>query len=383
MAPERAALLPGLPYKHEPLATNAQQIRLFRLVSINTLKGFGTQGIRIPGQLQTFDLNQCPSFQALSYVWGNANPEQRYTVHLDGFELEVRRNLFDFLELYGSLTKSRFDRIFPTHAHTDKSPYTSWLWIDQICIDESNGKERGHQVQLMKKIYKEAAQVIVWLGRDDKDTANVLADLRKQRSSLGMKIIGSRLEQNHKHSGRRADILAKNEYWSRLWVAQEFCLARTLTLLCCREYDDVRECFGWQSREPEYQINAVNLISLRVERNLEGLRHREAPFILKTFATSKCHDPRDVVYGVLGLWHDKHQTWITVDYNKSVEDVFNDAIRILVKWYVKRHAVVWGKHADEHIDVEGIYRLWHVLYHRTGVKILPDEPTEREIAIAG
>lgn len=34
-------------------------------------------------------------------------------------------------------------------------------------IDQSNSKERGHQVSNMQKIYKRALNVIVWLGAED------------------------------------------------------------------------------------------------------------------------------------------------------------------------------------------------------------------------
>lgn len=37
-------------------------------------------------------------------------------------------------------------------------------WIDAICIDQSNTKERTHQVRMMDQIYADAESVIVWLG---------------------------------------------------------------------------------------------------------------------------------------------------------------------------------------------------------------------------
>ena len=40
------------------------------------------------------------------------------------------------------------------------------MWIDQICIDQSNTEERGHQVAMMADIYRHAILVQVWLGSD-------------------------------------------------------------------------------------------------------------------------------------------------------------------------------------------------------------------------
>jgi hypothetical protein len=38
------------------------------------------------------------------------------------------------------------------------------LWIDQICINQSDVKEKTEQVKVMGRIYRSAEQVRVWLG---------------------------------------------------------------------------------------------------------------------------------------------------------------------------------------------------------------------------
>jgi len=38
------------------------------------------------------------------------------------------------------------------------------MWIDAICIDQSNVEERGSQVQQMRRIFEEAAPTVIWLG---------------------------------------------------------------------------------------------------------------------------------------------------------------------------------------------------------------------------
>jgi hypothetical protein len=44
------------------------------------------------------------------------------------------------------------------------------LWIDTICIDQSNLAERSHRVAMMSHIYSQCAHAIVWLGDFDRDT---------------------------------------------------------------------------------------------------------------------------------------------------------------------------------------------------------------------
>lgn len=41
------------------------------------------------------------------------------------------------------------------------------LWVDAVCIDQENFKERGEQVKIIKQIYTRAARVLVWLGPED------------------------------------------------------------------------------------------------------------------------------------------------------------------------------------------------------------------------
>jgi hypothetical protein len=41
-----------------------------------------------------------------------------------------------------------------------------WIWIDQICIDQVNVRERGTQVNIMKDIYQKSEGTIIWLGPD-------------------------------------------------------------------------------------------------------------------------------------------------------------------------------------------------------------------------
>ena len=45
--------------------------------------------------------------------------------------------------------------------HTDQERR---LWADQICINQKDMKERSQQVQFMNTIYKNASEVLVWLG---------------------------------------------------------------------------------------------------------------------------------------------------------------------------------------------------------------------------
>ncbi|KAK7178548.1 heterokaryon incompatibility protein [Paraphaeosphaeria sporulosa] len=36
------------------------------------------------------------------------------------------------------------------------------LWVDAVCIDQSNTSERTYQVRMLDRIYSEAECVVVW-----------------------------------------------------------------------------------------------------------------------------------------------------------------------------------------------------------------------------
>jgi Heterokaryon incompatibility protein (HET) len=48
------------------------------------------------------------------------------------------------------------------------------LWIDSICIDQTNVEERNQQVSLMGELYPSARHVTVWLGEKDEATEQAM-----------------------------------------------------------------------------------------------------------------------------------------------------------------------------------------------------------------
>jgi hypothetical protein len=54
-----------------------------------------------------------------------------------------------------------------------------YIWIDQICIDQSNLPERNQQVAIMGQIFGKARTVIAWLGKEDALSRAAMATLVK------------------------------------------------------------------------------------------------------------------------------------------------------------------------------------------------------------
>jgi hypothetical protein len=82
------------------------------------------------------------------------------------------------------------------------------IWVDAICIDQENLKERIQQVQLMAKIYSNALRVIVWLGEETKDTDRALEDIRLAAN-----------EELTERSNQQAILsLLQRPWFQRIWV---------------------------------------------------------------------------------------------------------------------------------------------------------------------
>ena len=94
--------------------------------------------------IQTASITSPPPYEALYYCWGDASMTKN--IELEGYRFPVTTNLCAALH---SLRLEDTPRI---------------VWIDAVCIDQSNVAERESQVGLMRKIYQQAIRVVIWLG---------------------------------------------------------------------------------------------------------------------------------------------------------------------------------------------------------------------------
>ena len=90
---------------------------------------------------------------AVSYVWGP--PIAKYAIILDGRIQLLATNLLHFLHVWST-----------SHVTPEDDPHGGWLWVDALCIDQDNFRERMHQVRAMSRIFAGAEEVLVWLGRE-------------------------------------------------------------------------------------------------------------------------------------------------------------------------------------------------------------------------
>src|ERR1700733_12517785 len=85
-----------------------------------------------------------PPYIAISHRW--AAPGNEEIILIDGAPFLVSPNIYNLLVA----KRSTFRHVI--------------LWIDSICIDQRNSKEKGRQVGMMRRIFEEASCTIGWLG---------------------------------------------------------------------------------------------------------------------------------------------------------------------------------------------------------------------------
>lgn len=93
-------------------------------------------------------------------MWGRG-PEER-TIHIDRRAFPVRQILYDALEQISA-------------HHGQKGWVDTYIWVDAICINQADAKEKGFQIVLMRQIYEKASHVLVWLGIAENEIHNRLA----------------------------------------------------------------------------------------------------------------------------------------------------------------------------------------------------------------
>lgn len=190
----------------------------FRLLTLHPAKD-RTSPLKC--SLSNTSLNELPDFEALSYTWGSPiegdkayeSPASDQTILLNDMPFTIRKNLFD------ALTQLRL---------ADASLV---LWIDAICINQTDIDERNHQVRQMEKIYRSAKRVVVWLGEKDAYTDEAIEWLGELAEMQGHYDRGGLLPDDYvlgTHTGpENMDRLIQSEEYLPKWNALQHIVGRS------------------------------------------------------------------------------------------------------------------------------------------------------------
>ncbi|POS71690.1 hypothetical protein DHEL01_v209915 [Diaporthe helianthi] len=271
--------------------------------------------------LTTVRLSEAPVFYALSYCWGSATRDK--DIVCNGKLLNVTAHLKRGIHELQAI---------PMLA-------SSWVWIDQISINQDDLDERAQQVGLMRAIYYKAIRTVVWLGPSDGPCEGGYALSEKlselcQREEYSFCNLG--WKWRHPKRKLNADLddclrlglprlnsrpwlelynMLKKPWFNRIWVIQEVELSRESPKLVyggkARDFFPLVKAGHWiggskilhRGPEPE-RLAPAPLTSFCLEDIFLILNSHQywslESLILYTL-DHEATDPRDHIFALLGL----------------------------------------------------------------------------------
>ncbi|KAL1592706.1 hypothetical protein SLS60_011122 [Paraconiothyrium brasiliense] len=232
-------------YSKIPIDSTTGEIRLLDLYPVaQTEQHPSSSPPLVRCALRRARLHDKPHFHALSYVWGNEKDRRLINLIADGedaaaIDVSVTANLHSAL------------------SHLQPAAEKLTLWVDAVCIDQTNVPEKNLQVQMMKHIYEGAARVVVWLGPEADGSSDAFRILRKlgegrhAEDALAYRDAHRSMAQppeayvrfrkfcRDEAAGlplgfnmRAIHKLTLRPWWQRIWVVQELALARDAVFVC-------------------------------------------------------------------------------------------------------------------------------------------------------
>jgi hypothetical protein len=131
-------------------------------------------------------------------------------------------------------------------------------------------------------------------------------------------------------------VLSNLPYWERIWIIQEVMLAKNLKMVwghdsCSR--DSLISFANALSNNPVRAPSLSRLIKASYagrfmsSRGIVRRNNSLLSFVLRLGHHSYCSDPRDKVYGVLGLTIQVEASEFPVSYSKTQGEIWQDAIK--------------------------------------------------------
>ena len=292
----------------------------------------GAKGSDVVCQMEhTFIGSARNSYGALSYVWGD--PQKSEFVNVNGYRIPITKSLLETL----------------MHLRTETSDRQ--LWIDALCINQSDIGELSIQVQRMGAIYEEASEVVVFLGPEAEDSSRAIGLLGHLGSLACGNHAAIRVSLEDSSIMPRWHALLKlfgRPWWTRVWIVQEFAVARNV-LFICGFLELTGQIFGQAlenlvdyrfkavvAKEHEYLIRHVaktpihHLWSTRcIYRDRAKQSDLRALNVLYKFRGSQCSDPRDKIYAMWSLI--EKDPLLTPDYFRNTTDVYQSVVQATIE----------------------------------------------------
>lgn len=266
-------------------------------------------------KLVTWDLSEAgdtPPFNAISYTWGPNHWDNQARMLINNRVLMITKNCEDALE---------------QARHYNKE---AWYWIDSVCIDQHNKKEKAFQIPLMGHIYGTAEHVLACVGQHN-DGSNKLFRFIQDKSEI---LRSGPLDQVAiyrlylRTCARTLERFLARPYFSRVWILQELHLATRVEFFCSTDTVSAQEIYTL-CRHITHSLPTTR--ELLESAASEGNSTMSLNNALRKVNDAKlqCSLMEDKLFGVLALVDWKGKAPIVPNYEGR--DVYNLAVTVLTK----------------------------------------------------
>lgn len=290
---------------------------------------------------EAYNLDSDVQYTALSYVWGLHTPPSFITCN--GQRTPITPNLWDVL------------------FQLQNEAHEGLVWVDAICINQRDNEEKANQVSMMRDIYKRAANVIFWLGKQeqyDRDAVRLMRVFCETHGYGTTHEFVSDLKPLRKHHLEELSLptngcgwygwasLLSRPWFGRIWIVQEFANAtrsifmsgplKIPTKLLIRCVNATAICASIGEAVSAHSRAAASMITIILRSYAVGLyeivRSQAGDSSIRIFdlwtrsQLLEATDPRDRVFALLST-----QTAVSldlIDYNKTVENVYMEIATI-------------------------------------------------------
>lgn len=321
-----------MPYEYEPISGLGESYG-FRLVEL-----IAADDRDLVLKIHVRSLASPPPYTALSYCWGSNELSEGVDVVGSDDTLErlpVTANLL--LGLQGIVT-NRAENL-----------RDQLLWIDAICINQTDASEKEHQIPLMCDIYTKAEKTAVWLGKPavagaDRLCRNLVDTLKQEHLADYMESLKSKpgvmrqktekadfVRENNEEKINSFAAMLRTPWFTRAWIAQEVVAAKEVLFLYGLEAFGWSECvFSCRIFQDDY---FVGFHRLGEEKSLLRLNHVRESWhddcltwkldfynILKNLNTRHATLDRDYIYSLINIARDVKNLNILPDYSSTTSD---------------------------------------------------------------
>jgi hypothetical protein len=298
-------------------------------------------------------LARAPVYEAFSYCWGG--PNDKHAIFCNGKLLYIPSTLWRAIRWNFPEGGNNMYSIF--EGSRPAGPRPAIFWADAICINQVDVLEKNHQIPLMRSIYSNAAEVLVYVNETNSGFLT-MACLEMIKKAAEDQPQWSVLPHNINQQLDRVDWNAVHELFTqavfrRSWVIQEIVLGNDITIcygmarlkiehinaaITALHSNNARPSNSslgqtvWTAEAQEALNGGVQQLfnlALVKARWLEGSPELFIE-VLRRFRGAKATDQRDKVYALLSLAPKRYQDGLIPDYSatNTVADVYKRLARL-------------------------------------------------------